>query len=62
VSRLRDLCESFVGEIGESSIYAVFRGDPKKRRAVEDYLCRGKANTITGSCQPQEARKVRVDL
>lgn len=55
------MCESFVGELGESAIYKVFRNAPTMKRPLEEYLCNGRAETIRGSCTPR-SRKSRDDL
>ena len=39
--RLRDMCNGYMGELGELSIYKVFRKNPKSRKRFEDFLCRG---------------------
>ncbi len=35
------MCDSYMGELGELSIYKVFQKNPKSRKRFEDFLCRG---------------------
>jgi hypothetical protein len=39
-----------MGRVGEEKIYAVYKKDPKDKKRLEDFLCRGPANTVRGEC------------
>ena len=54
IFRLRDMCEQFIGLIGEVPIYNIYKKNPKSKRKLEDYLCRGKG--VRGECVPGHAK------
>ena len=58
-SRLRDMCEQFLGEVGEIYVYDQFKKNPKSRKRVEDLLCRGKGSL--GSCRGVAPNKAAKD-
>lgn len=47
--RLRDLCETFMGDVGEQTVYKVYHKNTNKLNNLEDFLCRG--DKIRGNCR-----------
>ena len=57
--RLQDMCEQFMGEVGEMKIYKQYKKNPKSRKRVEDLLCRGKGQL--GNCRGVDKDKPSKD-
>jgi len=38
-----DMCEQYMGNIGEVEVYNAYKRNPKSRKQFEDYLCNGEA-------------------
>ena len=58
-----DMCESFMGDLGEFTIYNVYKAHPKSKNKLESYLCRGEG--LTGYCNkfpvPESSKKDNKD-
>lgn len=50
-----DMCEQYMGNVGENEIYTAYKKNPKSRKQFEDFLCRG-----TGHLS--ECRKVEEQM
>jgi len=48
MSRLMEVCSSFIEEMGEEEIYKIYRRGPDDSKALEKALCKGSG--IFGKC------------
>ena len=49
------MCDQFMGELGEQTIYDVYKKAPDNSKKLESYLCRGKG--IRGECNKKKPPK-----
>ncbi|XP_074648376.1 marginal zone B- and B1-cell-specific protein-like [Tubulanus polymorphus] len=56
-ARLHDMCDEFLGEIGDVEMYDVFKQKPDERQHLEDFLCYNDAHTLQGVCTKSEGVK-----
>lgn len=43
------MCNTYMGDIGEMTIYRAYKKNPKSRKQFEDYLCR--KSGLRGECK-----------
>ncbi len=54
------MCGTYMGELGEVTVYNVYKKNPKSRRKLEDFLCRSKKDSLRNECISwEEAEKER---
>ena len=46
--RMADMCDQYMGELGETTIYDVYKESPKDEKALLNYLCYGTG--VQGEC------------
>ena len=54
-----DMCEQYMGNIGEMEIYKAYRKNRKSLADFQKFLCHGKG--IRGDCLPQEKTKKKKE-
>lgn len=54
-ARMADMCDHFMGELGEETIYDVYRESPKDEKALLKYLCYGTG--VQGECTKSKASR-----
>ena len=47
-----DMCEQYMGVVGEMEIYKAYKKNPKSRKQFEDFMCRGTGKL--GECKKVE--------
>ena len=58
-----DMCEQYMGQIGEMEVYSAYKKNPKSRKQFEDYMCRG--TELRGYCAKmpdEEDNKAKDEL
>jgi len=58
-TRLRDMCGTYSGELGEMEIYKNFKKNRDDIKGFEDYLCRGKG--VRTDCIKSDKKKKRKE-